>query len=160
VKAVDTNILVYAHREELPRHEAALELLRSLSGSPEPWVLLWPCVYEFIRVVTHPRLFDPPTPLDEAVTAVEGLLSSPSVLLLSETKRHPTWFSRMVLDSGASGNLVFDAHVAALMREHGIDEIITSDRDFHRFPGIRVSNPFAGRGQCQQRTGKGPPFAK
>jgi len=142
LRAVDTNILVYAHREEFQRHDAALEFLRGIACSPEPWVLLWPCLYEFVRVVTHPRLFEPPTPLDDAVEAVEGLLSSSSVLLFGEGKRHPSWFSKMLRHSGATGNLAFDAHIAALMKEHGIPEIVTADRDFHRFPGIRVSNPF------------------
>ena len=142
MKTVDTNILVYAHREEFPRHQSALDLLRDIALSPEPWILLWPCLYEFVRVVTHPKLFAPPTPMDDAIGAVEGLLASPSVLLVGEGQRHPAWFSRMLREAGATGNLAFDAHIAALMKEHGIDEIITSDRDFHRFPGIRVFNPF------------------
>lgn len=146
MKTVDTNIMVYAHREEFPRHQVALEILRSIACAPEPWVLLWPCVYEFVRVVTHPKLFDPPTPLEDAVAAIEGLISSPSVLLVGEGKRHTEWFSRMLLASNATGNLAFDAHIAALMKEHGISEIVTSDNDFHRFPEIRVTNPFAASG--------------
>jgi len=142
MKTVDTNILVYAHREEFDRHEAAVTLLRTLATSAEPWVLLWPCLYEFVRVVTHPRVFSPPTPLADALEALEGLLSSPSVVTVSETSRHGAWFARLLKDSNCTGNLVFDAHIAALMKEHGISEIITSDRDFHRFPGITVTNPF------------------
>ncbi len=142
MKTIDTNILVYAHRTEFTHHQAALQTLRQIALAPEPWVLLWPCLYEFVRVVTHPKVFDPPTPLEEAVEAVEGLLASSSLLLVSEGPRHPAWFSKTLLASGASGNLAFDAHIAALMKEHGIDEIVTADRDYHRFQGIRVSNPF------------------
>ena len=142
MRTVDTNILVYAHREEFDRHPAALELLKTIAGSLEPWVLLWPCLYEFVRVVTHRRLFDPPTSVEHALEAVEGLLASPSVLLIGETQRHASWFSLMIRASGATGNLVFDAHIAALMKEHGIHEIVTTDRDFHRFPGIRMFHPF------------------
>jgi uncharacterized protein len=142
VKTVDTNVLVYAHREEFPQHATALKTLTAIATAVEPWVLLWPCLYEFVRVVTHPKVFDPPTPLDEAVAAVEGLLASPSVLTVSEGSRHPIWFARTIRAGGATGNLAFDAHIAALMREHAIDEIVTADRDFHRFPGLRISNPF------------------
>lgn len=142
MRVVDTNILVYAHREEFQRHETALGYLRDIACSPEPWVLLWPCLYEFVRVVTHPRLFEPPTPLEQAIEAVEGLLASPSVLLVGEGKRHSAWFSKALRRAGATGNLAFDAHIAALMKEHGISEIVTADRDFHRFPEITVVNPF------------------
>lgn len=141
MKALDTN--VQAHRQEMPGHSRALDLVRGLAGGMEPWALAWPCVYEFVRVVTHPRVFDAPTPLEDAIQNVEALLASPSVVLPGEGARHVEWLRKTCPCAHVSGNLVFDADVAALLLEHGVDEIVTSDADFHRFKGLRVTNPFA-----------------
>ena len=84
MRGVDTNILVFADRDETPQHRKALQVLRELATGSEPWVLPWPCIYEFLRVVTHPRVFHPPTRLDEAWRAVESLLDSPSRVRLAE----------------------------------------------------------------------------
>jgi len=135
---IDTNVLVYAHRRETALHLQAAQLLQALADGDEPWALLWPCVYEFLRVVTHPRVFDPPTKLPLALKAIESLLDCPTVVLPSETPRHRASFLSVIAAAGAGGNHVFDGHIAALMREHAIDEIVTTDRDFFRFPGIRV----------------------
>lgn len=141
--ALDTNLLVYARREELPQHPRAVEILRELAGGQRPWALAWPCVYEFLRVVTHPRVFTPPTDLHVAVEDLESLLACPSLRLLGEGPTHAAHLRRMVLGGDASGNLAHDAHIAALVREHGVDELWTLDRDFARFPGIRTRNPLA-----------------
>ncbi|MGQ0734033.1 MAG: TA system VapC family ribonuclease toxin [Acidobacteriota bacterium] len=141
--ALDTNLLVYARREELPEHASALELLRRLAEGDEPWALAWPCVYEFLRVVTHPRVFSPVTPLDRALHDLESLLASPSLVLIGEGPAHPGHMRRMVEGGGAVGNLVHDAHIAALAVEHGVTEVWTADRDFSRFPGLRTRNPLA-----------------
>lgn len=142
MRGVDTNILVYADREETPDHQAAKELLRGLAIGSEPWALPWPCIYEFLRVVTHPRVFHPPTPIDEAWEAVELLLDSPSVLVLSEGERHRRILGDLLRAAPVTGNLVHDAHIAALLLEHGVNEILTADEDFRRFPGLKVTNPF------------------
>ena len=144
MRAVDTNILVYADREEAPHHLIALRLLRSLATGSEPWVLPWPCIYEFLRVVTHPRVFFPPTPIREAWAGIETLLESPSVVLISEGKRHRQVLDDLLRTSSLSGNLLHDAHIAALLLEHGVAEILTADDDFRRFPGLKVTNPFPG----------------
>ncbi len=94
-------------------------------------------------MVTHPRVYHPPVPHSIAVKDIQAILSSPSLLLLSETDRHAQVMERMILASGATGNLMHDAHVASLCLEHGVTELITGDRDFHRFPGIRVRNFFS-----------------
>ena len=141
--AVDTNLLVYAHREDSPFHEAAYERLAALAEGRATWAIPWPCVYEFLRVVTHPRVYHPPVPHTLAVRDIQAVLSSPSLVLLSETDRHAEVMKRVILASGATGNLMHDAHIAALCLEHGVTELITGDRDFHRFPGIRVRNPFS-----------------
>jgi toxin-antitoxin system PIN domain toxin len=141
-RAVDTNILVYAHREESAHHVAAVELLRRLATGPEPWAIPWPCVYEFLRVVTHPRVFHPPSPVGLAWDAFRTLARSPSVVLLSETERHGEVLGRLLADARPTGNLVHDAHIAALVIEHGVSELLTTDGDFRRFPGLRVVRPF------------------
>ena len=143
--ALDTNLLVYARREELPEHPAALALLTRLAEGDEPWALAWPCVYEFLRVITHPRVFDPPTPLGRALEDLESLLVSPSLVLLGEGPAHAGHLRRMVEGGGAVCNLVHDAHIAALAVEHGVRELWTADRDFARFPGLRIRNPLDTR---------------
>jgi len=142
VIALDTNILVYARREEAPHQERALELLIQLAEGDSPWAVPWPCIYEFARVVTHPRVFDPPTPLESALEDLDSLMQSPSLTLLREGPRHATFMQRLLKAGQAAGNLAHDAHIAALCVEHGVSELWTADRDFARFPGIPVRNPF------------------
>ena len=142
MRAVDANVLVFARRVEPPEHAVAKRILLELATGSEPWVLPWPCVYEFLRVVTHPRVFHPPTPLKEAWSAVELLLDSPSVVPISEGARHRGILRGLLHALPVTGNIVHDAHIAALLIEHGVDEIMTADEDFLRFPGLRVTNPF------------------
>ena len=141
--AVDTNILVYARRVEAPHHNRALALLTELAQGELPWALPWPCVYEFLRVVTHPRVFDPPTDIDAALEDIGSLLESPSVVLLGEGPTHAAHLRRSVLDGRTAGNLVYDAHIAALCIEHGVRELLTADRDMTRFAALRIKNPFS-----------------
>jgi len=143
MRAVDTNVLIFAEVTSSPNHRKAKEILRQLAEGPEPWAIPWPCVYEFLRVVTHPRVYHPPVPLDRALNDLDALLASPSLHLLSETERHFEISKRLLRAGNALGNLAHDAHIAALCIEHGVRDIITGDRDFHRFPEITVVNPFA-----------------
>lgn len=136
---------MYARREELPRHREARALLTRLAEGSAPWALPWPCVYEYLRVVTHPRVFDPPTDPESALEDLESLLASPSLVLLGEGSGHPAHLRRMMAAGRAVGNLVHDAHIAALVLEHGARELWTTDRDFARFPGLTVRDPFASR---------------
>jgi toxin-antitoxin system PIN domain toxin len=142
VIAIDTNILVYARRAEAPHHRDARRLLTTLAEGDESWALPWPCVYEYLRVVTHPRVFDPPTPLEDALEDLESLLTSPSLSLLGEGPTHVGRLLDTVSAGGATGNLVHDAHIAALVLEHGAREFWTTDRDFRRFPGLVIRDPF------------------
>ena len=141
--ALDTNILVYARRAESVHHSAAVKLLRNLAEGDAPWALPWPCVYEFVRVVTHPRVFDPPTDLEAALEDLESLFDSPSLTLLGEGPTHAGHLLTMMRDGAAVGNLAHDAHIAALLREHGVRELWTTDRDFRRFGGLQTRDPFA-----------------
>lgn len=143
MRAVDTNVLVLAHHEQAPEHETARDLLTVLAEGDFPWAIPWPCVYEFLRVVTHPRVFHPPLDVDRALRSIGRVLESPTVLLLSESPRHAEVMERVVSEGRASGNLVHDAHIAALCVEHGVRELLTGDRDFTRFEGFTVTNPFS-----------------
>lgn len=146
--ALDTNILIHARRREMTHHRRARELLRGLAEGELPWALPWPCLYEFIRVVTHARVFDPPTDLDAALADVESLLESPSLVMLGEGPGHPAHMVRALRSGRAMGNLAHDAHIAALLIEHGVDEFLTLDRDFSRFPGLKHRSPFEPGGQA------------
>ena len=143
MKAVDTNVLIYAEIRSSPRHEEARRLMGELAEGALPWAIPWPCIYEFLRIVTHPRVYHPPVPLSVALHDVRSILDSPTLLLLHETPNHPDVMMRVLEESGVTGNLVHDAHIAALCLEHGITELISGDRDFTRFPSLTVRNPFA-----------------
>lgn len=143
MRALDTNVLVHAEIGSSPHHANARALLRELAEGPAPWAIPWPCVYEFLRVVTHPRVFHPPMPIAVALGDVKAILRSPSLVLLAETPRHADVTAEIIEASGATGNLIHDAHIAALCVEHGVAELVTGDRDFARFPGLRTVNPFA-----------------
>ena len=141
--ALDTNILVFAHRRGTRHHDEALDLLRRLSSGPAPYALFWPSLYEFLRVVTHHRVFDPPSTPPEALQAVADLLSPPAVRALSETPSHEEVLRRVLGETPVTGNLMHDAHLVALAIEHGVHEILTLDGDFRQFPQVASRNPFA-----------------
>jgi toxin-antitoxin system PIN domain toxin len=142
VRAVDTNVLIYAEVTSSRHHVVARRLLEGLSGAAQPWAIPWPCCYEFLRVLTHPRVYHPPAPLALALADLRAILASPSVVLLSETPGHADVMAHVLQASGVSGNLVHDAHIAALCLEHGVSELLTGDRDFARFPDLRIVHPF------------------
>lgn len=139
--AVDTNILVYAHRRDSEWHEPAVHRLGELASSGRTWAIPWHCLHEFLAIVTHPRIYRPPSGLVEAIDQIDAWLESPSLTLLAETSRH--WPDlREVLSLGrVSGPRVYDARIAALCRQHGVERLWSADRDFSRFAGIRVVNP-------------------
>src|SRR6266850_6013106 len=141
MKAIDTNVLVYSEIISSTHHRTARLLLTELAEGRAPWAIPWPCVYEFLRVVTHSRVFAPPVPLEIAVHDLGQILASPTLVLLAETERHAEVMMAVVKESEAAGNLLQDAHIAALCIEHGVSELLTGDRDFSRFP-LRVLNPF------------------
>ena len=134
--AVDTNVLVYAHRAEMPLHGLALKELTALAEADLPWALPLFCIGEFVRVVTHPRIFNPCTSLEVALEYLAHLFQSPGVRLLTPGARFPTLFAESCRAAGAKGNLVFDAQIVAVCHEHGVGTVLTEDRDFARFEGI------------------------
>jgi uncharacterized protein len=142
--AVDSNLLVYAHREDSPWHAAAFDHMVQLAEGRAPWAIPWPCIHEFLAIVTHPRIYSPPSPLGKAIDQVEAWLESPSLVLLSESEDYWLEF-RTILQAGlVSGPQVHDARVAALCQQHGVTELWSADRDFGRFPGLSVRNPLVG----------------
>jgi hypothetical protein len=144
VTAVDTNILVYAHREDSEWHDRAAAALAGLAESPREWAIPWPCLHEFLAIVTHARIFRTPTPLDLAMGQIEAWLESPTIVLLSENDQYPDSLRDVVLPSRATGARVHDARVAALCVSHGIRELWTADRDFSMFRQIKLRNPLVG----------------
>lgn len=136
--AVDTNVLVYAHREELRQHRSARAKIIGLAESDTPWGIPVFCIGEFARVVTHPKLFDPPYTGDEACDAMDRLLESPSLRVLCPGSGYVGLFQEAVREANAIGNLVFDAQIVAVCRESGVSSLITEDRDFARFPGFKT----------------------
>lgn len=142
--ALDTNILVYAHREDSPFHESAFRRVVELAEGVTNWAIPWPCVHEFLAVVTHPRIYAPPTPLDRAIGQVEAWLQSPTLVLLAESASHWTNLRLVLRDGRIVGPQVHDARLAALCRQHGVRELWSADRDFSRFAGLNVVNPLLG----------------
>jgi toxin-antitoxin system PIN domain toxin len=145
VIAVDTNILVYAHRFELPFNQTAFERLTELANGTAAWAIPWPCLHEFLNVVTNPRVLRPPTPLEGALDQIEIWLESPSLALLTESPTHWTTLRTILVESAITGPRVHDARIMALCRQHGVRELWSADRDFSRFAGVRVVNPLVGQ---------------
>jgi len=144
--AVDSNILVYAHREDSPFHDVAFRRVAELAEGPATWAIPWPCLHEFLAIVTHPRIYVPPTPLARALDQVDAWLESPTVALLAESSTHWATLREVLVSARVAGPRVHDARVAALCRQHGVRELWSADRDFGRFAGIPVVNPLIGNG--------------
>jgi toxin-antitoxin system PIN domain toxin len=141
VIAVDTNILVYAHRADSPWHAAARDAVTGLAEGRGAWAIPWPCLHEFLAIVTHPRIYRPPTPLAIAIDQVSAWLESPTLMRLAENESY--WDAlRGCLSTGrVAGPQVHDARVAALCLAHGVRELWTHDRDFGRFAALVSRNP-------------------
>lgn len=142
--ALDSNILVYAHREDSPHHATALATLRELAGDRRRWAVPWPCIHEFLAIVTHPRIYRPPTDPGLALGAVADLFALPGGTALAEVDDHLEILSGLVHRSGVVGPKVHDARVAAICLGHGVDELWTADRDYSYFPELRTRNPLVG----------------
>lgn len=140
--AVDTNILVYSHREDSAFHEPAFAAIKKLAESDTLWAIPWPAIHEFLAIVTHPRIYSPPTPIEDALLQVESWTACPTLSLIGESGEvYLRYLSHLVTISHAAGARVHDARIAAICISHGVDELLTADRDFSRFPGLKVRNP-------------------
>lgn len=142
--AVDTKLLVYAHRRDSELHSPANETLQAVAEGSETWGIPWPCVHEFLAIVTHPRIFDPPSSLADGLGQVDAWLESPTLVLLAERSDHWPRLRGLLAEGQISGGRVHDGRVAALCLAHGVTELWTADRDFGRFPQLRTRNPLVG----------------
>lgn len=136
----DVNVLVHAHRRDAERHDEYRSWLETAIGGPEPFGLSDLVLSGFVRIVTHPRVFVDPSPLDDALAFVEALRQRPNRVSVAPGARHWAIFSDLCASARVKGNLVPDAWLAALAIEAGA-EWITTDRDFRRFSGLRVRHP-------------------
>ena len=140
--AVDTNILVYAHRGDSSWHKAADRCLTELARSSDrQWMVPWPCLHEFLAICTHPKIYDPPTPLNDALAQVDCWLEAPNLIATHEADGYWSHLETMLRHGNITGPQVHDARVAAICLQHGVRELWTADRDFSRFKGLKLRNP-------------------
>lgn len=139
--ALDTNVLVYAFRPDVPQHAAAAAAVSEVVGSGATVGVPWPCVHEFVAITSHPRVFSTPSDPVEAVAAIDALLAQDSVRTLGESRTHLNLLRQLLDDSGVRGPKVHDARIAAICLGHGVTELWTADRDFSYFPALRTHNP-------------------
>ena len=139
--AIDTNILVYAHRRDLPQHAPALQAIQRLVADGRSWAVPWPCIHEFLAVVTNPRIFKTPTSTRTAISVASELGAQPHARLLGESQRHLDILDRLCLSAAVIGSKVHDARIAAICIGQGVSELWTADRDFSYFPELKTRNP-------------------
>jgi toxin-antitoxin system PIN domain toxin len=139
--AIDTNLLVYSYREDSEFHARILEHLRPVIEGDNPWALPWPCVHEFIGVVTSGRVYKPASPLSDVLNFIESLITSPQIHLLAESPGYFEKLRELALATKLSGPRIHDARIAALCLHHGVSELWTADRDFSQFSKLKTRNP-------------------
>jgi toxin-antitoxin system PIN domain toxin len=140
---LDANVLLYASDESSPVHRQARSFVERMAAGPEIAYLFWPTVMAYLRIATHPAVFARPLSIVEAVGNIEQLLARPHIRTSGETDAFWRAFREVTDDALPSGNVVPDAHLAALMAENDVRTIWTGDRDYRRFRGIEAQNPFA-----------------
>lgn len=138
----DANVLLYASDEASPYLARARGFLDRVAASAELVYLFWPTAMAYLRIATHPSIFERPLPLEDALGNVEQLLALPHVQTGGEQERFWRAYRRVATEADTRGNLVPDAHVVALMIENGVRTIWTRDRDYRRFAAIEARDPF------------------
>jgi uncharacterized protein len=144
VIALDSNLLVYAHREEAERNDEAFALVTGLAEGRQPWAIPYPCVHEFIRNVTDARIYAKPTTLEDAFDQVAAWTTAPAARLIGEGGLHLELLADVAREGRVRGPAIHDARIAAICLEHGVRELWTADRDFARFPSLKTRNPLVG----------------
>lgn len=139
--AIDTNILVYSHRNNAPQFEMATSAIENLSRSGEAWAIPWPCVAEFIAIVSGPAFGPNATPLLIAIETIKTWLAHPNCTAISETDDSFDILAELAIRAKLKGSAIHDARIAAICISHGVSELWTADRDFQKFPDIRTRNP-------------------
>lgn len=143
MRLVDVNVLVYGFRQDASNHRSYAAWLNRLVNSDEAYGVSDLILSGFLRIVTHPKVFSPPTPLPAALDFAQAFRSAPAAVHVTPGPRHWDVFARLCREADARGNLVPDAWLAALAIESG-SEFVTTDRDYARFPGLRWSHPLEG----------------
>lgn len=141
--ALDVNTLLYASDEQSPFHERARTFLADRAAGRDMLCVAWPTIMGYLRIATHPGIFAHPLTPAEAMRNIEALVGLPHVRLLAEEEGFWEVYQDVVRGWPARGNQVPDAHLAALLRQHGVETLYTSDTDFRRFDFLRIVNPFA-----------------
>ena len=141
--AVDSNLLIYAHREDADFHAEALSALLDLGETGNRWAIPWPCLHEFLAITTHPRIFMPPTPMATALDAIEAWLGSPACEMIGEEPGYFEVLKGLAIDGKITGPVIHDTRIAAICIHHGVRVLWTADRDFSRFGVLRTHNPVA-----------------
>lgn len=139
--AIDTNILVYSFRTDVPWFAKADALVQGLVEGDTPWCIPWPCIHEFFSVVTNPRIYKEPAPTASVFGQIESWLGSPSCSLIGETRSHWRLLKGVIEAGRIAGPMVHDARIAAICLQHGVTTLWSADRDLTRFSGLRVVNP-------------------
>jgi toxin-antitoxin system PIN domain toxin len=136
----DVNVLVYAHRGDAPNHAAYRAWLEAVVNSNQAYALSDLVLSGFLRIATHPRIFNPPSELAASLAFVQAIRQRPNAVLISPGPRHWAIFADLCRSAGVKGNLISDAYLAALAIESG-SEWISTDRDYSRFPGLNWRHP-------------------
>lgn len=139
--AIDTNVLVWAHRSDADWHAPALQAVTKLAESGQRWIIPWPCVHEFYRVVTDPRIFISPSSPMQAMDALDAWVQSPGMSLIGEGIGHLAALRTLAIGGNVQGAMIHDARIAAICLAHGVRELWTADRDYSRFPSLKTRNP-------------------
>lgn len=139
--AVDTNILIYAHRRSAPWHKEASAVIKKLAEGSKPWYIPWPCLHEFVAITTHSKIFSPPSTPIAAVNQIKFWCSSPTLTLISERENFLDTWDEILMESKTSGPMAHDAKIAAICLSNGISTLYSADRDFSRFKDIKIINP-------------------
>lgn len=139
--AVDTNMLVYAHRADSAFHAAADAALTELAEGPKHWAIPWPCLHEFLAIVTHPRIYAPPTPLAEACAQITCWLEAPRLHLIGEMPDYWDTLQPVLRQAKVAGPQIHDARIATICLLHNVSVLWSADRDFSRFARLKIKHP-------------------
>lgn len=142
--AIDSNLLIYAHRRDNEWYAAAQRCIAELAAGRAMWAIPYPCIHEFLRIVTDPRIYVEPTPLDEAFGQVYAWAGAPTMRLLTEGRSHLEHLTEVARSGRVRGAAIHDARIAAICLDHGVRELWTADRDFSRFSALKTRNPLVG----------------
>ena len=139
--AIDANILIYAHRADSEWNVPASSSVSELAESYKPWAIPWTCLHEFYAIVTHPKIYNPASTVEQALHQVNLWMRAPGLRIIGESSRHWETLSEIIRIGKLSGPRVHDARIAAICLDHGVEELWSADRDFRQMTGLRVRNP-------------------